>query len=55
MASSDLAARASVSGVSMSRVVVAIAKNSGKREHRFFSFMLASVICEIIHKRLMSP
>src|ERR1700683_1588031 len=51
IASSDLAARASVSGVSMSRVVIAIAEKQRQREHRFFSFRLASVICEIIHKR----
>ena len=42
MASSDLDARASVSGVSISRVVIAMAKNRGDVEHKFFSFRLAS-------------
>src|ERR1700728_1451831 len=55
IASSDLAARASVSGVSMSRVVIAIAEKRRQREDRFFSFRLASVICEIIHKRCGRP
>ena len=50
IASSDWAARARVSGVSMSRVVIAIAKKQRHREHRFFPFRVASVICEIIHK-----
>jgi hypothetical protein len=51
IASSDFAVRPKVSGVSMSRVVSAMAIKQGLGQDKFLPFVVASVYCEIFHKR----